>query len=212
MADFVVRVPGEPFAQPRANAAPLMRDGKPVMKNGRPVIVVYDTPGAKNWKATAQGHMLGIRFPSGPLEGCIEGPVALRVLAVFTCPKSHHRKREPLPRRWHVQRPDGDNVLKAVKDAAKGVLWLDDSQVAVAEVTKIIGAQGEAPYVEVRVRELTAESLQTGGDALRDERLTISGDRSIHSTVPSVSNEAPVADEVLPGPEDQPPLFREAES
>jgi Holliday junction resolvase RusA-like endonuclease len=159
VSELVVRIPGEPFAQPRARGAPLMKDGKPVLKNGRPIIVFYDEPEAKTWKATAQSYMLARRFPSGPLDGCIQGPVLLRVVAVFTCPKSHHRKREPLGRRWHTKTPDADNVLKAVKDAAKGVLWLDDSQVALESCTKIIAAQGEAPYVLLRVRELHPDEI-----------------------------------------------------
>lgn len=164
--ELVIRIPGEPFAQPRGRSAPLMRDGKPVLgKGGRPVIVVYDTKGAKSWKATAQQHMVNaFDGAAGHCRNPLGGPVALRVLAVFTCPKSHHRKREPLPRRWHVQRPDGDNVLKAVKDAAKGVLWLDDSQVARAEVIKIIGAQGEAPYVAIRIKVLREMLFHQDGE------------------------------------------------
>ena len=150
---LTIRIPGEPFAQPRHRSVPLMRNGSPVLgKGGRPILVEYDPKEAKNWKATAQGHMLGARFPSGSLEGCLEGPVELRILAVFTCPKSDHRKREPLGRRWHTKKPDADNVLKAVKDSAKGVLWLDDSQVCLESCEKHIGAQGEAPYVEITVR------------------------------------------------------------
>jgi Holliday junction resolvase RusA-like endonuclease len=83
-----------------------------------------------------------------------DGPVELAVFAYFTCPKTDWRKRDSRPRRWHTKKPDGDNILKAIKDAAKGVLWLDDSQVARATVEKIIAAQGEAPSVQVRVRRL----------------------------------------------------------
>lgn len=141
MSIFVIRIPGEPFAQPRARAAVIA---------GR--AVVYDPKVARNWKATAQDHMQQAAEREGFFS--LAEAVALEVLAVFTCPKSDHRKRDRIGRRWHTKRPDGDNVLKAVKDAAKGVLWLDDSQVARSTVVKQIAAQDEAPYVEVRVRAL----------------------------------------------------------
>ena len=150
MSEVVIRIPGEPFAQPRARAAVIA---------GRAVI--YDPKKARNWKATAQGHMLEALRAARPQprweidgEPVLAGPVEIRILAVFTCPKSDHRKREPLARRWHTKKPDADNVLKAVKDAAKGVLWLDDCQVCRETCEKHVGAQGEAPYVEVRVRAL----------------------------------------------------------
>lgn len=161
---YEVRIPGEPFAQPRARGAPLMKDGKPVLKNGRPIIVFYDDRGAKQWKSVAQDFMMALRFPSGPLEGCFEGPVRIEVVAAFTCPKSDYRKQNPRGRRFHTKKPDADNVLKAVKDAAKGVLWLDDSQVAQETCTKIVAAQGETPFVLLRVRELTPSEVPNGQD------------------------------------------------
>jgi hypothetical protein len=42
-----------------------------------------------------------------------------------------------------------------VKDAGKGVLWLDDSQVARLVVLKAIGAQGEAPGLWMKVQPIT---------------------------------------------------------
>jgi Holliday junction resolvase RusA-like endonuclease len=141
---LTIRIPGEPFAQPRARAAVNQKTGR---------AFVYDPKVAKTWKATAQSHMLSVRFP-GPLESILAGPVELHITAVFTCPKSAHRKREPVRRSWHTKRPDADNVTKAVKDAAKGVLWFDDAQVSRTTCEKIVAAQGEAPYVEVQVRAL----------------------------------------------------------
>lgn len=145
---LVVSIPGEPFAQPRPRAR--IASGR-----GRQFVQVYEPNEARTWKAGAQQHMAaavraaGLRFPV-----FATGPVELVVLAVFTCPTSHHRKTSPRPRRLHAQRPDADNVIKAVKDAATGVLWLDDAQVAAETCTKVIGAQGEAPGVLLTLRGL----------------------------------------------------------
>jgi len=151
MSTFRAEIPGEPHAQARRVVTALMREGKPVMKDGRPVLVQYDPKGSKNWKATAQHHLRLARGAEPPLVG----PVWLVIVAYFTCPLSQHRVTVPRPQRWHTKRPDLDNVVKAVKDAAKGVLWLDDSQVAVLEAVKLVCRQGDAPRVAVTLRALS---------------------------------------------------------
>lgn len=134
----VVEIPGEPHAQGRPRATVIGGHAR-----------VYERPEDRNWKATAQQHMLDA-CDGEPLEG----PIRLLVVAVFTCPLSAFRKRNPAQRRYHTKRPDGDNVLKAIKDAATGVLWLDDSQVADARIIKIVGEQGERPGIHVDAAQL----------------------------------------------------------
>lgn len=142
MNELRVIVPGEPVAQGRGRA--FYRPGLGVR--------VFDPEKSRSWKGSAQVHYQveldvqghrGIAFPDGPLE--------LHVVAVFTCPKSHHRKT-PVPRRPKVGKPDAENIAKAVQDAGNGILWGDDSQVVRLTVEKWVGAQGEAPRVELVVR------------------------------------------------------------
>ncbi len=149
-------IPGEPHALGRAR----FRAWK--AKDGRAGVSAYDPKESRDWKATAQQHMWAAatlrRIELGGNCGCtlkpLSGPVALHVVAYFSCPKSQYLKKAKRPERWHVKKPDGDNVLKAIKDAAKGVLWIDDSQVCVETITKLIAAQGEAPRLEILVRAL----------------------------------------------------------
>src|SRR3990167_8308234 len=62
-----------------------------------------------------------------------EKGVPLRVELVCYLKKPKRNKNE-----YPVGRPDADNLLKAVCDAAnKGILWHDDSQVVVALVKKL---------------------------------------------------------------------------
>lgn len=142
VATFVVRIPGEPCGQGRPRA----------FKTPQGFIRTYDPKKSRNWKAAARDVMVqalaggAILHPVGPLE--------VHLLAIFSCPPSQYRKRDPWPRRWHAKRPDAENVCKAVLDAGTGVLWSDDAQIAQLFVTKAIGAQGESPYVEVRVGPL----------------------------------------------------------
>lgn len=141
---LTVTIPGEPVAQGRPRA----------FKVGAG-IRTFDPPKSRNWKAYAADLMgqarggpdLDITFP--------EIPLSVRVVAVFSCPKSAWKKREPVPRRPHAKRPDGENVAKAVLDAATGAgIWCDDAQVARLTIEKFIGAQGEPPHVVVEVTPL----------------------------------------------------------
>lgn len=137
-----IRIPGEPCAQGRPRFA---RRGK--------FMSAYDPPKSRNWKATAQQHMVDAMKRRRPLEG----PLSCEIVATFTCPRSHWRKRTPQPVRLHWKTPDIENVAKAVLDAATGVLWLDDAQVARLLVVKLVGAQGAAPGLRFQVEQLPEE-------------------------------------------------------
>ena len=137
-------IPGEPVAQGRPRSFRLPGGG----------VRAYDPAKSRNWKAEAHVHMArAVEAEAGMLVLYPLGPCEALVTAVFTCPKSDFRK-EPRVRRRHAKRPDAENVAKAVLDAGTGVLWADDSQVARLVIEKWIGAQGERPFVEIKVREL----------------------------------------------------------
>lgn len=140
---ITITIPGEPVAQGRPRA----------FKTPGGFIRTYDPKKSRDWKGTAQVHMTeALRQAGERLPAFSDGPLELHVVAVFSCPASRYRKGTPRPREPHAKRPDGDNVLKAVQDAAEGVLYARDAQIARAVVDKVTGAQGEAPRVEVVVR------------------------------------------------------------
>lgn len=137
-----VLIPGEPCAQGRPRFA---RRGKSVQ--------TYDPPKSRSWKADARSCMLsaihGMRtfpFPKGV-------PVSVTVISVFTRPAGTYSKRAPKGRELKATRPDVENVVKAVLDAATGTLWHDDSQVTCLIASKEIGAQDEAPFVRLLVSD-----------------------------------------------------------
>ena len=63
------------------------------------------------------------------------GPVSMIVEFYFGRPKSHSGTGrnagtlKPTAPREHIQTPDLDKLLRAVKDALKGIVYRDDSQV-----------------------------------------------------------------------------------
>jgi Holliday junction resolvase RusA-like endonuclease len=70
----------------------------------------------------------------------MEGPVKLIVMAFFAPPASWSaKKRAAMLGKPHTQRPDADNIAKAVKDGLNRIAWGDDCQVAELSVRKAWG-------------------------------------------------------------------------
>lgn len=137
-----VVIPGPPFAQPRDRTRVVSRK-----RDGKPIAVHYDPREARDWKATARQHMLDVMGATPP----ISGPVEMIVFALFECPRSCWRKTKLVPRQPYLGNKDWDNLGKPVSDAGNGVLFLDDRQVWNGQVIAVVGAQGEAPFVETVV-------------------------------------------------------------
>lgn len=73
-----------------------------------------------------------------------EGPLMLRVRAFYAPPKSWSgRKAAAALGTPKTSKPDIDNVVKLIKDALNGVVWVDDAQVAWIDAGKFIGARNE---------------------------------------------------------------------
>ena len=74
----------------------------------------------------------------------IEGPVKIRVEAVFEPAASWSKKKTAeslgMP---HTQKPDLDNCVKALKDGLNRIAWHDDSQVAEVIAVKRWGERAE---------------------------------------------------------------------
>ena len=93
------------------------------------------------------------RIGRGPLAG----PISLRITAIWSLAKSHHKKKSAVPRQWKTSKPDASNVLKIIEDAFNGVVWLDDSQVAHVSFEKHTNAQGLGPGLLVQVEPLESQ-------------------------------------------------------
>jgi len=121
---------------------------------------VYTPTATSNWEhyaALELGSRYRAAYGAEPAN-YMAGALGLELVAVFTRTKAlatmntkgiykHGPKRFP-----HGQKPDLDNVLKAVCDALEkaGVIE-DDKQIAVHHASKVWAAAGEAPAVHLRV-------------------------------------------------------------
>lgn len=131
---YTFLIPGEPVSQGR---------GRACVVNGHARI--FDPQKSRVWKALVQDHAKAAGVKP------IEGPVAVAVLAIFTRPKTSYRVRDPRGQEPRIQRPDLDNVLKAVTDGLNGVAWLDDAQIARLYGAKDTAGQGHPPGCVVEI-------------------------------------------------------------
>lgn len=74
-----------------------------------------------------------------------EGPVELTCKFFFKRPLKG--KEETL---WFVARPDGDNLIKQVKDSLNGIVWKDDAQVVRGLYEKQYSDEEEHSWIEIR--------------------------------------------------------------
>ncbi len=73
----------------------------------------------------------------------VDGPVTLQITFYVPLPKStSKRKANDLIASGVVKRPDLDNYVKLVCDAANGVLWNDDSQIWSLQAKKVYSSTG----------------------------------------------------------------------
>lgn len=145
-----ITVPAIPVGQPRMRA--MSRGGHAKLYTPR---LIKSSDGTKrihpihDFKATIK-HVASGWFSGAPLRG----PLRVDVICVFPRHSAKVWKSKPMPRYPHVQKPDRDNVDKAVLDALKGIVFADDCQVCAGSIEKWHAAGDEQPHVEIVVSEL----------------------------------------------------------
>ena len=91
------------------------------------------------------------------------GPMRLIVAAEFPVPTTWPKWKQQaalLGEVAHTTRPDGDNIVKAVKDALRGVVWRDDCQVTHTEVIKRYSRQPKLVATVEPIRRLAAQATR----------------------------------------------------
>lgn len=107
----------------------------------------YDPKHSKDYKADMKWQII----EQHPIV--MQGPVSLIVDFMMPRPKAHYNKKgvkDSAPY-YHTSKPDLDNMVKALKDCAKGVLWKDDSQVCVTMATK---KYAEVPGIKFYIQDM----------------------------------------------------------
>jgi Holliday junction resolvase RusA-like endonuclease len=133
-------VPAVPIAQPRQRHAVRGNHAVNYLPSKHPVHA---------FKATCRIAAAEV-MTGGPMTGA----VMLTLQIVLPRPKSITRKTRPNPRLRHAKKPDVDNLVKSIKDALTGLVWVDDSQVAELHASKWVAAATEQPCVIVDVMQV----------------------------------------------------------
>lgn len=119
-------------------------DGKPQPKQ-RPRVTKFGTYTPKEtknyeilvkWLYTLNGGKM------------LTGPISMSIKVVFKLPKAHKGRKVG---DCHTQRPDIDNICKAITDSLNGLAYQDDGQIARLVASK---EWGTSDYVEVEIQEV----------------------------------------------------------
>jgi Holliday junction resolvase RusA-like endonuclease len=123
-------------------------------------------PNTRPWRAAIAAAAAEAMKGAEPLAGA----VSLWVRFVFPRPKGHYgtgknaaKLKASAP--FHVaKKPDLDKLVRAVCDGMSGIVFRDDSQVAILSAAKFFGAIGTPwlePGVAVKATELTTTYAET---------------------------------------------------
>lgn len=91
------------------------------------------------------------------------GSVSMCLRFLLPRPQSMRWKKRPMPRAWAPKKPDVDNLLKSVCDALSGLAFLDDSQICLCIVEKLICSGDEQPHVRVTLESTGTEPTERFG-------------------------------------------------
>lgn len=80
------------------------------------------------------------------------GPVSVDLTFHMKIPASYsEKKKTELVGKYHIKRPDSDNLQKLFLDSLTGIVYKDDSQIADTKCRKIYARE---PYIEFTAKEL----------------------------------------------------------
>lgn len=128
------KIPGNPVSQPRVAAA----------KRGRFIHIYTPEKKIKPYKDAIK--LIATQAMAG--KPPLEGPIDVCIHFYFDRPKSHTKKQRECA--WHAQKPDIDNLTKAVFDALNEICFQDDSQICLLDVRKE-WTYGDPAYTYVRI-------------------------------------------------------------
>lgn len=120
-----------------------------------------DNPKTKGWQ-DAIATALAVEFARAkqPLIPFPHEGVNLEVWFYLPRPKSLLTKKLANAPVAHTKKPDLDKLIRAAKDALKGIAWTDDSQVIDLFVHKRYCSPGTMPRAVITIREAALPSLQ----------------------------------------------------
>ncbi|MCL5421117.1 MAG: RusA family crossover junction endodeoxyribonuclease [Nitrospirae bacterium] len=109
-------------------------------KGNKSFVGAYDPKQCKTFKEVIAWHAR-IKMKETGIREATRDPIAISL--IFGMGQGGKQ-------RFHVKRPDIDNLAKAVKDALKGIVYADDSQIVEAHLYKQYGG----PEIRIEIKTL----------------------------------------------------------
>ena len=120
--------------------------GRPRFRRFGNFVQTYTDAKTKSYETLVKEAAIKAMGSSPPLEG----PVKLDLIIRLPVPKSYSKKLSEACLSGlvsPVKKPDWDNVAKSVADAMNGVIYLDDSQIVYAVISKAYAAEAGVDVV-----------------------------------------------------------------
>lgn len=67
----------------------------------------------------------------------------------------HFMRPQTSKRKFHIVKPDNDNLIKSVTDSMNKIFFIDDAQIVRVEATKYYSEQ---PFIRVLIKEFTEDT------------------------------------------------------
>jgi Holliday junction resolvase RusA-like endonuclease len=126
--------------------------GRPRFRRMGNFVQTYTDAKTKSYETLVKEAATQAMGSSQPLES----PVRLDCTIKLPVPKSYPKKRLEAclsGSEKPTKKPDWDNVAKSVADAMNGIVYLDDTQIVVAKVTKTYAVEAGVDVVVSEVLE-----------------------------------------------------------
>ena len=139
LTEIRIVIPGTPVAQ-----------GRPRLTTIKGFARAYDPKKSRDWKTMVRQYGEQAMVKHG-IDEPLNGPLRMWVKFVMPLPKSAWRKRTPVPEKWSIKKPDIDNLYKGIADGLEGVVFHNDSHIAVVTIEKRIAEQGKGPKTLIQI-------------------------------------------------------------
>jgi Holliday junction resolvase RusA-like endonuclease len=124
-------------------------------------VIVDDCKETKNWQGQVKQFAQTAILEHG-ITDLFSGPLAVKLDFVMQRTKGHFGSgknanvlKDSAPR-YHTVKPDVLKMGRAIEDALTGVLWVDDSQIAIEVLRK---TYGQRPGVTITVKQIKYQTL-----------------------------------------------------
>ena len=123
-------------------------------KTGRAILIDAAGERNKNWRS-----IVGVcgSAEMRKSEAIFHGALRVRFDFIMPRPKSHFNSKgdlKPSAPFYHTTKPDALKLARSTEDALTGIVWADDAQTAMLEVSKRYASKGEPCGCQITIQSL----------------------------------------------------------